>query len=60
MHEKIQEYFDGDEWKERYEHLQRFLQERRPDMKALEDRLDSLKERLAELESRLEDRAEGN
>ncbi len=60
MHEKIQEYFDGDEWKERHEHLQRFLHERRPDMKALEDRLESLKERLAELESRLEERAEEN
>ena len=60
VHEKIQEYFDGDEWKERHEHLQRFLHERRPDMKALEDRLESLKERLAELESRLEERAEGN
>ena len=60
VHEKIQEYFDGDEWKERHEHLQRFLHERRPDMKALEDRLESLKERLAELESRLDERAEGN
>jgi hypothetical protein len=60
MHEKIQEYFDGDEWKERHEHLQRFLHERRPDMKALEDRLESLKERLAELEGRLEERAEQN
>ena len=60
VHEKIQEYFDGDEWKERHEHLQRFLHERRPDMKALEDRLESLKERLAELESRLEERAEEN
>lgn len=60
MHEKIQEYFDGDEWKERHEHLQRFLHERRPDMKALEDRLESLKERLAELESRLEERADEN
>ena len=60
VHEKIQEYFDGDEWKERHEHLQRFLHERRPDMKALEDRLESLKERLAELENRLEERAEQN
>ena len=60
VHEKIQEYFDGDEWKERHEHLQRFLHERRPDMRALEDRLESLKERLAELESRLEERAEEN
>lgn len=60
VHEKIQEYFDGDEWKERHEHLQRFLHERRPDMKALEDRLESLKERLAELEDRLEQRAEEN
>ena len=60
VHEKIQEYFDGDEWKERHEHLQRFLHERRPDMKALEDRLESLKERLAELEKRLEERAEEN
>ncbi len=60
VHEKIQEYFDGDEWKERHEHLQRFLHERSPDMKALEDRLESLKERLAELESRLEERAEEN
>lgn len=60
VHEKIQEYFDGDEWKERHEHLQRFLHERRPDMKALEDRLESLKERLAELEGRLEERTEEN
>ncbi len=60
VHEKIQEYFDGDEWRERHEHMQRFLHERRPDMKALEDRLESLKERLAELEGRLEERAEGN
>ncbi len=60
VHEKIQEYFDGDEWKERHEHLQRFLHERRPDMRALEDRLESLKERLAELERRLEERAEEN
>ena len=60
MHEKIQEYFDGDEWRERHEHLQRFLHERRPDMKALEDRLESLKERLSELESRLEERADEN
>ena len=60
VHEKIQEYFDGDEWKERHEHLQRFLHERRPDMRALEDRLESLKKRLSELESRLEERAEGN
>ena len=54
MHEKIQEYFNGDEWKERHEHVQRFLHERRPDMKALEERLESLKERLAKLEQRLE------
>ena len=60
MHEKIQEYFNGDEWKERHEHVQRFLHERRPDMKALEDRLESLKGRIAELESRLEERAEEN
>ncbi len=60
MHETIQEYFDGDEWKERHEHVQRFLHERRPDMKVLEDRLESLKERLAELENRLEERAEEN
>lgn len=60
LHEKIQEYFDGDEWRERHEHLQRFLHERRPDMEALEERLESLKERLAELESRLEERAEEN
>ncbi len=60
VHEKIQEYFDGDEWKERHEHLRRFLHERRPDMKALEERLESLKERLAELESRLEERTEGD
>lgn len=60
VHEKIQEYFDGDEWKERHEHLQRFLHERRPDMKALEDRLESLKERLAELEQRLEQRRSEN
>ena len=52
LQEKIQEYFDGDEWKERHERMQRLLHERRPDMKALEERLDSLKERLAELESR--------
>lgn len=57
---KIQEYFNGEEWKERHERMQRFLHERRPDMNALEDRLESLKERLAELESRLEQRAEGN
>ena len=56
LHEKIQEYFSGDEWKERHEHVQRFLHERRPDMKALEDRLEALKKRLAELEQRLEDR----
>ena len=60
LQEKIQEYFDGDEWKERHERMQRLLHERRPDMKALEDRLESLKERLAELESRLEERAEEN
>lgn len=60
VHETIQEYFDGDEWKERHEHVQRFLHERRPDMKVLEDRLESLKERLAELENRLEERAEEN
>lgn len=60
VHETIQEYFDGDEWKERHEHVQRFLHERRPDMKALEDRLESLKERLAELERRLAERAEEN
>ena len=57
MHEKIQEYFNGDEWKERHETMQRFLHERRPDMKALEERLVSLKERLAELEHRLEQKA---
>ncbi len=56
VHEKIQEYFNGDEWKERHEHVQRFLQERRPDMKALEERLESLKERLADLERMLEER----
>ncbi len=56
LHEKIQEYFNGDEWKERHEHVQRFLHERRPDMKVLEDRLEALKKRLAELEQRLEDR----
>lgn len=56
LQEKIQEYFDGDEWKERHERMQRFLHERRPDMKALEERLESLKQRLAELESRLEER----
>lgn len=54
VHEKIQEYFHGDEWKQRHERVQRFLHERRPDMKALEDRLDALKERLAELERRLD------
>ncbi|MCY3592545.1 MAG: PDZ domain-containing protein [Acidobacteria bacterium] len=54
VHEKIQEYFDGDEWKERHEHMQRFLHERRPDMKALEDRLATLKEQLEALERRLE------
>lgn len=60
VHEKIQEYFNGDEWKERHEHVQRFLHERRPDMKALEERLEALKARLAELEGRLEERAEEN
>ena len=60
VHTKIQEYFDGDEWKERHEHVQRFLHERRPDMKALEERLEALKTRLAELEGRLEERAEEN
>ena len=60
VHETIQEYFDGDEWKERHEHVQRFLHERRPDMKVLEDRLESLKERLSELQNRLEERAEEN
>ncbi|MYA06661.1 MAG: PDZ domain-containing protein [Holophagales bacterium] len=56
VHEKIQEYFDGDEWKERHEHMQRFLHERRPDMKALEDRLATLKEQLEALERRLEEK----
>lgn len=56
VHEKIQEYFDGDEWKERHEHLQRFLRDRRPDMKALEDRLATLKEQLEALERRLEEK----
>ena len=60
VHTKIQEYFNGDEWKERHEHVQRFLHERRPDMKALEERLEALKTRLAELEGRLEERAEEN
>ena len=60
VHEKIQEYFNGDEWKERHEHVQRFLHERRPDMKALEERLEALKTRLAELEGRLEERTEEN
>ena len=62
VHEKIQEYFNGDEWKERHEHVRRFLHERRPDMAALEERLVALKERLAELEGRLEEsgRAEEN
>ena len=60
MHTKIQEYFNGDEWKERHEHVQRFLHERRPDMKALEERLEALKERLAELEGRLGEKAEEN
>ena len=60
VHEKIQEYFDGDEWKERHEHLQRFLHERRPDMQALEERLATLKEQLEALERRLEERAEEN
>ena len=60
VHTKIQEYFNGDEWKERHEHVQRFLHERRPDMKALEERLEALKARLAELEGRLEERAEEN
>ncbi|MCE2558237.1 MAG: PDZ domain-containing protein [Acidobacteria bacterium] len=54
VHTKIQEYFNGDEWKERHEHVQRFLHERRPDMQALEDRLEALKKRLAELEGRLD------
>lgn len=56
VHEKIQEYFDGDEWKERHEHLQRFLHERRPDMNALERRLATLKEQLEALERRLEEK----
>ena len=56
VHEKIQEYFNGDEWKERHEHMQRFLHERRPDMKALEDRLATLKEQLEALERRLEEK----
>ncbi len=56
MHETIQEYFDGDEWKERHERVQRFLHERRPDMKALEERLEALKTRLMELEEKLEAR----
>lgn len=60
VHEKIQEYFDGDEWRERHEHLQRFLHERRPDMQALEERLATLKEQLEALERRLEERAEEN
>lgn len=60
MHEKIQEYFNGDEWKERHEHVQRFLHERRPDMQALEERLATLKEQLEALERRLEERAEEN
>ncbi len=60
VHTKIQEYFNGDEWKERHEHVQRFLHERRPDMKALEERLEALKKRLAELEGRLEEGAEKN
>lgn len=60
VHEKIQEYFDGDEWKERHEHLQQFLHERRPDMQALEERLATLKEQLEALERRLEERAEEN
>ena len=60
VHTKIQEYFNGDEWKERHEHVQRFLHERRPDMQALEQRLESLKKRLAELEERLEAGTEGN
>lgn len=54
VHTKIQEYFNGDEWKERHEHVQRFLHERRPDMQALEERLEALKKRLAELEGRLD------
>lgn len=56
VHEKIQEYFNGDEWKERHEHMQRFLRERRPDMKALEERFATLKKRLEELERRLEEK----
>lgn len=59
VHEKIQEYFNGDEWKERHEHMQRFLHERRPDMKALEERLEALKKRLAELEGRLDEKGLG-
>ena len=59
VHEKIQEYFNGDEWKERHEHVQRFLDERRPDMQALEERLEAVKKRLEEVESRLEDRSSG-
>ena len=60
VHTKIQEYFNGDEWKERHQHVQRFLHERRPDMQALEERLEALKKRLAELERRLEERAAEN
>ena len=57
VHEKIQEYFNGDEWKERHEHVQRFLDERRPDMQALEERLEAVKKRLEEVESRLEEKS---
>ena len=60
LQEKIQEYFDGDEWKERHERMQRLLHERRPDMQALEERLATLKEQLEALERRLEERAEEN
>lgn len=53
--EKIQEYFNGNEWKERHEGMQRFLHERQPEVKAMEERFEAVKKRLAELESRLEE-----
>ncbi len=56
LHEKIQEYFHGDEWRERHETLQQLLQERRPDLEAVEERLAAVKRRLEELEARLDAR----
>ena len=58
LHERIQEYFNGDEWKERHEHLQRFLHERRPEVEVLDERFETLRKRLVELELKLERRLE--